>query len=92
VLWLVHRDGTGLHRLTINNVPCGGAFDDPQSVGCANPDWSPTGRQLVFRVNTSTDSTLWRADADGGHATLVTDLGFDPGEDIGWGTHPQAAR
>lgn len=89
-LWVIHADGSGLHQLTIDGIPCGGRFDDPASIGCSNPSWSPTGRQIAFRVNTATDSTLERADADGSNPSFVVDMGFDPGESVDWGTHPLA--
>jgi len=90
MLWLVHSDGSGLHPLIVDGIPCGGSFDDPDSVGCTNPMWSPSGRQMVFRANSATGSIVERADADGSDVTMVVDLGFDGGDFVDWGTHPLA--
>ena len=83
-LWVVHSDGTGLHQLTIQGIPCGGRFDDPASIGCADPTWSPTGTQIAFRVNAATHTVMERAQADGSDPAFVVDMGFDPGESVDW--------
>jgi hypothetical protein len=89
-LYLMHSDGTELHRLAIAGIACGGALDDPEALSCSTPTWSPSGRQIAFRLRNPDGSVaLWRTDADGTHATFVINLGFDPG-DPDWGTHPLA--
>ena len=89
-LWIMHADGSGLHELPVAGLPCGGRFDDPDSIGCADPTWSPTGHQIAFRINHADHTDLERANADGTNPRFIINLGFDPGEFIDWGTHPLA--
>jgi Tol biopolymer transport system component len=89
-LWLMHADGTNLHPLSIDGLACGASFDNPDSVGCADPTWSPSGQQIAFRINSATGSVVERANADGSRPRFVVDLGLDPGDFVGWGTHPLA--
>ena len=89
-LYVMHSDGSGLHRLAIPGIACGGAFDDPEAISCSTPVWSPSGLQIAFRVRSPDGSVaLWRADADGTNARFVVEMGFDPGIPD-WGTHPLA--
>jgi Tol biopolymer transport system component len=87
-IYEVHSDGSGLAPLTVDGLNCGGARDDDTSAGCADPTWSPSGRQIAFRVNTASSSVVERADANGSNPSFVVDLGFDPGDFVDWGTHP----
>jgi hypothetical protein len=86
-LWLIQANGSHLRPLPIQGVPCGGALDDPQSVGCHGPRWSPDGQHLVFAVNTATEVNIYTANADGSSLAQVTHHG---GDDPDWG--PGRAR
>jgi Tol biopolymer transport system component len=86
----MHADGSGLRPVNVEGINCGGARTDPTSAGCADPVWSPSGRQIAFRMNTTDSSVVERADADGSNPSFVADLGFDPSDFVDWGVHPLA--
>ncbi|HTG48770.1 MAG TPA: hypothetical protein VK646_14055 [Actinomycetota bacterium] len=66
---LVHPDGTGLRRVTL---------DIPAGAGAENPAWSPDGSWLVFTLTFDGHSNIVTVPADGGRPTRVThDTGVD---------------
>src|SRR5262249_19838437 len=75
-LWVVGPGGTGLHRVPIPS--CGGAFTDPNSVGCPQGGWSPDGTKIVFtRVSSKgRRENIYTANADGSGLVQVTHHGF----------------
>jgi Tol biopolymer transport system component len=86
-LWMVHANGHGLHQIDVPiSPPCGGSVDDPHSLGCSNPVWSPSGRKLAFSVNKADGSDLYILD-------LCTDrihLLAKDSDTVDWGVHPLA--
>jgi Tol biopolymer transport system component len=88
-IWVVHSDGTGLRRIPVPG--CGGLRDDPASIGCQNPVWSPDGRKLMFERHFRIPNDhydLYTVNPDGSGLYQVTDT---PDLDEGggdWGTHP----
>jgi Tol biopolymer transport system component len=86
-LWLVRPDGHGLHELNVLGTTCGGRFDDPASVGCSDPHWSPDGKHLVFVLATAdTGRNLAVVGSDGSGLQRVTSDGQDEMPD--WGPDP----
>ena len=87
-MWTVHVDGSGLQRVSVEGVSCGGAL----SVGCSAPVWSPDGTRIAFRLNALDRTGLLTATPTGTHVqTVVHDVGLDPGYPDG-GTHPLAGN
>ena len=87
-IWVVHSDGSGLHKVPITG--CGGPVADPNSISCAFPTWSPDGQKILFRrfSQAAGQGDLYTVNPDGGNLTQVTDT---PGIDerfSDWGTHP----
>lgn len=92
VMWTVHPDGSGLQRIVVEGVDCGGALDEPTSVGCSAPVWSPDGTRIAFRLNAVDRTGLLTSTPTGTDLqTVVPDVGLDPG-DPDWGTHPLAGQ
>jgi Tol biopolymer transport system component len=88
VMWTVRPDGSELTRIHVRGIHCGGSLDDPASIGCSSPVWSPDGRRIAFRLNANGRTRLLASGADGEHVhTVVSNIGVDPGEPD-WGTHP----
>jgi Tol biopolymer transport system component len=87
-LMIVHADGTGLHRLPV--AGCGGAFSDPNSIGCAQPAWSPDGQKLIFtRFSAATgDRDVYTVNPDGSGLTQITNTPNGSEGLPNWGTHP----
>ena len=86
-LWMVHANGSGLHEVPI--AGCGGLVDDPNSISCAFPTWSPDGQKILFRRFSplTGQGDLYTVNADGNGLTRVTNT---PDIDEGsahWGTH-----
>src|SRR6266536_1102627 len=86
-VWVVHSDGSGLHQVPI--AGCGGRNDDPTSISCRYPSWSPDGKKVLFsRFSAATGQRdLYTVDANGSVLTQVTNT---PGIDeffADWGTH-----
>jgi Tol biopolymer transport system component len=86
-LWTIHPDGTHLRqvKLRLPGADCGGAFDDPNSVGCPYAKWSPDGRYLVY-VHVAADRVdLQVATAHGRYVRTLTDRMDDGGQrlDVG---------
>jgi hypothetical protein len=90
-IFVVNADGTGLHQVPIPG--CGGAFSDPQSIGCFAPGWSPDGTRIVFsRASAMVNVTnIYTANPDGSGLFQVTHessgLAVTAAD---WGTHPLA--
>jgi Tol biopolymer transport system component len=90
-LWLVHRDGSGLHQIDIQPASaCGGLNADPSADGCFDPSWSPDGTKIVFAkgMNGDVDANIYTVNPDGTSLTQVTHTGGSQSPD--WGTHPLA--
>jgi TolB protein len=89
-IWLVHADGSGLHKLPIR-PSCGGAFSNPRSVSCFEPGWAPDGTKIVFTRITAhgTQSNICTVNAGGGALSRVTKSGQARQPD--WGSHPPSA-
>lgn len=89
-IWVMHSDGSGLRQVPIP-LRCGMPADDPDSVGCFAPSWSPDGRSIVFGTFTPATGarSIYSARADGSHLRQLTS---GPGEDDlpNWGTHQLA--
>jgi len=85
-IWVVHPDGTGLHRLDLATTnTCGGSFDDGASAGCFEPVWSPSGTSIAFDSSNADGSGVWIADLATGQVHLVA---TDVAGPLDWGTHP----
>jgi len=90
-IWVVHSDGSGLHRIPTPQSLCGGRFDDPDARGCADPVWSPDGKKIVFRLTTTgfgEGGDLYTVNADGTGLTRVTHDGDVEFPDWGTGLDP----
>jgi Tol biopolymer transport system component len=87
-VWVVHFDGSDLHRLPIAG-PCGGPFSDPSAYGCLNPAWSPDGTKIAFARNQgSAQQDLYTVNADGSGLFQVTNTPDIAEFNGDWGTHP----
>jgi TolB protein len=66
-IWVMHSDGSGLHRLTAPNLE--GFW----------PSWSPDGTHITFSTNCCrpTGTNIWVMRADGSDAHAVTHVGSD---------------
>lgn len=87
-IWVVHADGTGLHRVDVQPAStCGGLASDPTSNGCFQPRWSPDGTKIVFALGTNGDfnSRIYSVNVDGSGLTRLTN--GPSGESPSWGTH-----
>jgi TolB protein len=90
-LWIVHSDGTGLHRVDVQpSSACGGLNSDPSADGCFSPGWSPDGTKIVFTrgQNADVDGEIYTVNPDATALTQVTHLPGSQSPD--WGTHPLA--
>jgi Tol biopolymer transport system component len=88
-IWVVHSDGSGLHRVDVQPASaCGGLNSDPSADGCFEPSWSPDGTKIVFAKgqNGDVDANIYTVNADGSGLTQVTHTGGSQSPD--WGTHP----
>ena len=88
-IWVVHSDGSGLRQIPVTG--CGGPTADPNARGCADPVWSPDGKNIVFRLTTpgfGEGGDLYTINAHGTDLTQVTHDGDVEFPD--WGTHPLA--
>jgi Tol biopolymer transport system component len=86
-LWSVHPDGSDLRQITVTG--CGGLREDPYSIACFDPAWSPDGRQIVFdRFDAHTGRrNVYTVNADGTGLRQVTNTGnVDEAPD--WGVQP----
>jgi Tol biopolymer transport system component len=92
-IWVVHTDGTGLHRIPIPS--CGGVASlpdgsrNPDAAGCNYPSWSPDGQKILFsRQPGSEQSDDYIVNPDGSglfQLTHTSDISEGGGD---WGTHP----
>jgi TolB protein len=55
-LYVVHPDGTGLHRIPVE-LPAGS--------GAQNPAWSPDGTTIVFSLERNGQASIYTVQADG---------------------------
>lgn len=62
-LYLVHPDGSGLHRIPLPLPP---------GAGAQNPAWSPDSRSIVFSVRQDGRANLYVANLDGTGVTQLT--------------------
>jgi Tol biopolymer transport system component len=84
-LWTIKPDGTGLRTVPVPG--CGGLFEDPTSLGCLRPAWSPDGTKIVFDARGTRKRHIYTVNADGSGLIQITSSGLgDSGPD--WGTHP----
>jgi Tol biopolymer transport system component len=92
-LWVVHSDGSGLHKIPVPG--CGGVADlpngtrNPDATGCFGPSWSPDGTKILFgRQKGSEQSDAYIVNPDGSglfQLTHTPDISEGGGA---WGTHP----
>lgn len=76
-LWTIHANGTHLHQLKLEGIPCGNA------VGCHEPIWSPNGKKIIFAENGIGSTTqIYTSNANGTGLKHIT-----PGDDPSWGAH-----
>jgi Tol biopolymer transport system component len=90
-IWVVHSDGSDLHRIAVQpSSACGGLNADPSADGCFNAGWSPDGTKIVFAKgqNGDVDANIFTVNVDGTGLTQVTSAGGSQSPD--WGTHPLA--
>src|SRR4051794_3739884 len=90
-IWIVHSDGSDLHRVAVQpESACGGQTTDPSADGCFDPGWSPEGAKLVFAKgqNGDVDANIYTVNVDGTGLTQVTTTGGSQSPD--WGTQPLA--
>jgi Tol biopolymer transport system component len=62
-LFLVHPDGSGLHRIPL---------ELPQGAGARTASWSPDGAWIVFSMQQARGATIWAARPDGSDLQPVT--------------------
>jgi Tol biopolymer transport system component len=69
---------------------CGGAFDDPDSRGCLNPDWAPDGRRLAFDQYFPADGlrNIYTVNPDGSRIRQVTTGTALDEQEPDWGIAP----
>jgi Tol biopolymer transport system component len=86
-IWIVRANGRGLHRVPVS-PHCGGSFDDPTSLGCLEPAWSPDGSRIAFTIirDGGATSIIYTIRPDGSDLARVTTGGVDSQPD--WGTRP----
>ena len=62
-LFLVHPDGSGMHRIPL---------ELPQGAGARTPSWSPDGQWIVFSMQEARGATVWAVRPDGSDLKRVT--------------------
>ena len=62
-LYLVHPDGSGLHRIPV---------ELPQGAGARTASWSPDGEWIVFSMQEAAGATIWAVRPDGSDLRPVT--------------------
>jgi hypothetical protein len=76
-LYLVHPDGTGLHRIPLN-LPAG--------AGALNPVWSPDGSRIAFSLARNGQANIFTVRPDGGGLEQVTHSTGVNEQTPDWGT------
>ena len=77
-LYLVHPDGTGLHRVPVQ-LPAGS--------GAQNPAWSPDGTRIVFSLERNGHANIYTVLADGTGLRQVTRSTGVEEQSPDWGRH-----
>jgi TolB protein len=62
-LFLVHPDGSGLHRVLVQL---------PEGAGARQPSWSPDGEWILFSMQQDGAATIWAVRPDGSDLRSVT--------------------
>jgi WD40 repeat protein len=81
-LFLVHPDGSGLHKIHIET--------NGSRYFAKEPTWSPDGTRILFVMYLASNNgqpDLFTMDPDGSHLAQVTDTP-EPENTPSWGTHP----
>ena len=76
-LYLVHPDGSGLHRVPISLEP---------GTGALNPSWSPDGAWIVVSLQRAEVSGIFVVHPDGTDLRPVTGASGVQGQHPDWGT------
>ncbi|MDQ4005050.1 MAG: hypothetical protein M3135_01960 [Actinomycetota bacterium] len=79
-MYLVHPDGSGLHRVPL---------ELPPGTGALNPSWSPDGMWIVFSLQRSDEAEIHMARPDGSGLRKVTEAPGDQDQHPDWGTAPR---
>jgi Tol biopolymer transport system component len=80
-IWVVHPDGTGLHRVAVAL---------PASAGAASPSWSPDGRWIVFSLQRSNGAAIYRVRLDGTGLARVAATPGGQDDTPDWAVGPSA--
>jgi dipeptidyl aminopeptidase/acylaminoacyl peptidase len=76
-LYLVHPDGSGLHRVPLQLPP---------GTGALNPSWSPDGRSIVLSLQRSDRAEIYMVRPDGTGLRRVTGAPSAQEQSPDWGT------
>lgn len=79
-LYLVHPDGSGLHRVPLQLPP---------GTGALNPSWSPDGTWIVFSLQSSDKAEIYMVRPDGTGLRKVTGAPGAQEQKPDWGTPPR---
>jgi Tol biopolymer transport system component len=78
-LYLVHPDGSGLHRVPL---------ELPSGTGALNPSWSPDARWIVFSLQRADKAEIYMVRPDGTGLRKVTGAPGAQEQEPDWGTPP----
>lgn len=79
-IWVAHRDGSQLQRLTSTNEEYNGreiGKDTFLAEQNGHPSWSPDGTQIVFWSNRGGNRQIWVMNADGSNPRCLSIPGHD---------------
>ena len=79
-LYLVHPDGSGLHRVPLQLQP---------GTGALNPSWSPDARWIVFSLQRSDKAEIYMVRPDGTGMRKVTGAPGAQEQTPDWETPPR---
>ena len=79
-IWVVHPDGTALHRIPV---------DLPQGSGAASPSWSPDGAWIVFSLQRTNGAEIYRVRPDGTGLTRVAETPGGQHDTPDWASAPK---